>query len=323
MSKVSIIVPAYNVDKYIEKCLNSLVNQTISNIEIIVINDGSKDGTKKIIDKFAKKYPKLIKPIHKENEGVSVARNLGIEMASGEYIGFVDSDDYIDPSMYEKMYLRAKNGDFDAVACDIKIVYPTNNIVVSSGFEEDIECLLQHKEQFVQSYAVIWNKIYKKSIIVDNVRFERDVWYEDVEFLYKIFPFINKIGVVKEPLYNYLQRPGSITYTYNAKLYDIINNWDRIISFYKDHNLYKDFEQELEYSFVRYAYATFVKRLSKVRDYNKFMKGTDFAIEKVNKYFPNYRKNKYLSSNLKGFYLKHFNRNLSRIVFLFEKNKLN
>ena len=323
MPKVSIIVPAYNLEKYIEKCLDSLIHQTISDIEIIIINDGSKDGTKKIIDRFAKKYPKLIKPIHKINEGVSIARNIGIEKASGEYIGFVDGDDYIEPTMYEKMYLKAKNGDFDAVACDINIIYPTDNIITSSGFEEDIDCLLQHKKQIIQSYAVIWNKIYKKNIIVDNVRFEKGVWYEDVEFLYKIFPFINRIGVVKEPLYNYLQRLGSITYTYNDKLYDIINNWDRIISFYKKNHFYKEFEQELEYSFVRYAYATFVKRLSKARDYSKFIKGVDFAIVKVNKFFPNYRKNKYLALNLKGFYLKHFNRALSRIIFLMEKNKLN
>lgn len=108
MVKVSIIVPVYNVEKYLKKCLNSLVNQTLDDIEIIVVNDESPDNSQRIIDEFEKKYPSKIKTITKKNGGQGSARNEGLKVATGEYIGYVDSDDYISNTMFEKMYNTAK-----------------------------------------------------------------------------------------------------------------------------------------------------------------------------------------------------------------------
>ena len=119
---VSIIVPVYNVEKYIDKCLNSLVNQTLKNIEIIVVNDGTKDNSQKIIDKYTKKYS-FIRSYIKENGGLSSARNYGLKHAKGEYIAFVDSDDFVDKNMFEQMYLYAKNNKYDIVVCDTINVY--------------------------------------------------------------------------------------------------------------------------------------------------------------------------------------------------------
>ena len=133
--KVSIIVPVYNVESYLDKCLNSLVNQTLKDIEIIVINDGSTDNSQKIIDKYSKKYKNIIN-ITKENGGVSEARNLGLEKASGEYIGFLDSDDWIEPDMYELMYQKAKTENFDIVACDTQAIYYYKIVYISSNINE-------------------------------------------------------------------------------------------------------------------------------------------------------------------------------------------
>ena len=117
--KISVIIPVYNVEKYIVKCLDSLVNQTLENIEIIVVNDGSKDNSQTIIDKYVKKYPKKIKSYIKENGGQGSARNLGLEYAKGEYISFVDSDDWLDLNALEEMYNLAKKDNSDIVICDM------------------------------------------------------------------------------------------------------------------------------------------------------------------------------------------------------------
>ena len=120
--KVSVIVPVYNVEKYLAKCLDSLINQEFFNYEIIVVNDGSTDNSQEIIEEYAKRYD-IIKDVFKKNGGLSSARNYGLEKASGKYITFVDSDDYVDENMYLKMYEKAKSGNFDIVTSDINYVY--------------------------------------------------------------------------------------------------------------------------------------------------------------------------------------------------------
>ena len=141
MAKVSIIVPVYNVEKYIEKCLKSLVNQTLKDIEIIIVNDGTKDNSQRIVDKYTKKYD-FVKSYIKENGGLSSARNYGLKYANGEYIAFVDSDDYVDKDMYEIMYNKAKSNDFDVVVCNLKYIYDSSASLVSSTYHVYILLLL-------------------------------------------------------------------------------------------------------------------------------------------------------------------------------------
>ena len=124
MIKVSVIVPVYNVEDYIEKCLNSLVNQTLEDIEIIIVNDGSKDNSENIIKSFLSRYPQKIKYLKKENGGLSDARNYGIPYATGEYIAFLDSDDYVELDTYENMYNLAKKENSDMVECNFIWEYP-------------------------------------------------------------------------------------------------------------------------------------------------------------------------------------------------------
>ena len=318
---VSVVVPVYNVEKYIDKCLNSLVNQTLKNIEIIVVNDGSPDNSSKIIEKYENKYPNLIKSYVKENGGLSDARNFGIEKCSGEYIAFLDSDDYVNYDMYEKLYKKAVSKNFDVVVCDTLYDYETKKKFCSSKINEDLFKKEDIKKMMVDFYPAVWNKIYKKSLFDNGIRFKKGIWFEDVEFIYRLIPSINSVGVVNEALINYVQREGAITKTFDKRVYDYITDWNSIIDYYKSNNLFDEYRDELEYSCTRYLFATFVKSLSKMNDNDEFERGVNLAISKVSENFPNYKKNKYLKKiTLKNIYLRNFNLKLANVFFK-TKNK--
>lgn len=325
MKDISIIVPAYNAEKYLEKCLNSLVNQTKNNIEIIVINDGSTDDTEKIILNFKEKYPQMIKYIFQENSGQSVARNKGIEIAVGKYIAFVDSDDYVEKCMFEVIYNKAIEKDFDVVASNVNCIYPKKNVKISSGIKfESVSLTRNEKSDLLRNmYPVVWNKIYKKELFENKkILFEPDLWFEDVLFLYKLIPYIKSIGFVEDVLYQYVQRQNSVTYTYSDKLLDIYNMLEKLVNFYKENGL-DEFTNEIEYIYVRYMLATYIKRLAKAKDKKKFDEGVKFAKDEVYKHFPNYRNNMYLKGLGKNFYLKYFNKLFADLIYYVEKNKMN
>jgi len=330
MPKVSIIVPVYNTERYLDKCLTSLVRQTLDDIEIIVVNDGSPDNSQKIIDIYVNKYPERIKAYIKPNGGLSDARNFGILKARGEYIGFVDSDDYVSKSMYEKLYNKAKEANYEMVECLVSLVYEDkpkgekierlNNIkLIDSNDRKEI------KQNLVTMYPTVWNKIYKKNIILqeDNkMLFKEGIWFEDTEWMLRLYPSIESIGSIQESLYFYLQRSTSITFTYNEKLYDFINNMKGIVEHYKEKGLYEEYKNELEYLFARYAYITFPKRLSKTKNKKMYNKGIDYGIMSVKDFFPDYKKNIYLKQKgLKNWYIKNFNKTLSHINYYINKDK--
>ena len=308
--KVSVIVPVYKVEQYISKCLDSLVNQTLEDMEIIVVNDGSPDNSEKIIKDYAKKY-KNIKYLKKENGGLSSARNFGLKHATGEYIGFVDSDDYVDKRMYQMMYEKAIEASADLVVCDLNYVYEDKEEKAYSNIETDTTDI---KSIMNNIYPAAWNKLYKKELFDNEVYFKEGVWYEDVEFIYRLLPYVNKIGVVHEHFYKYIQRENSIIRTIDKRLYNYIDNWNGILEFYKKRDLYISYEKELEYSYVRYLYATFIKQACKY-DYENYLKAVDEAIKNVKNSFPKYRKNKYFYKSLKGIYLIIFNKNLAKILY--------
>ena len=310
--KVSVIVPVYNVEKYLAKCLDSLVNQTLKEIEIIVVNDGTKDNSQKIIDKYSKKY-KQIKAYKKENGGQSSARNYGLSKATGEYIGFTDGDDYVSPDMYEKMYQKAKSGNFDIVACDLNYVYEDNRAVrrISSGIDNDTYDI---RKILPCIYPIVCNSIFKRELFKNKITFKEGVWFEDVEFIYRMLTYIKSIGVVKEPFVQYLQREGSVTKSIDPRIYDYIDNWNDTIEFYKKRKLYDKYRKELEFCYVRYIYATFIKQAT---NFNKeeYKKAVNRAIPNVKKHFPHYHKNSYFYGSVKGIYLLLFNRQLAKLVY--------
>ena len=197
--KVSIIVPFYNVEDYIERCLDSLVNQTLREIEIILVNDGSKDKSADIAFKYLNKYPDKIKYVEKINGGLSDARNYGMEYATGEYIAFIDSDDYVERDMYEKMYSVAKRENSDMVECDFYWEYQNKSKV-------DCGKKYTNKKEMIEKIRVVaWNKLIRRKILEkSNIKFPKGLRYEDVEFTYKLIPFIKKFSFCKIPFINYI-----------------------------------------------------------------------------------------------------------------------
>ena len=160
---ISIIIPTYNMEKYLDKCLSSLLVNGMERVEIIVVNDGSKDNTAVLLEEYNKNFPDKIIVIHQENKGVSEARNAGLNIAKGDYITFLDIDDYIKNEMYFKLMSKAIDEEFDIVACDTLAIYPDYEKKIVSSIEDNqkIEKLL------IDAYSVLWNKVYKKEIIDD------------------------------------------------------------------------------------------------------------------------------------------------------------
>lgn len=322
MTKLSVIVPCYNTSKYLSTCVDSIIANKVKDMEIILVNDGSKDNTLDVIKEYAEKYPKLIKYIDKKNGGLSDARNVGIKQASGEYIALIDSDDYIDNDMLSKIMKKAIEGNFDIVTCDVKMIYSDHDVYVNPGFSNDLLSKEEIKNVMYDFYPAVCNKIYKRKLL-DKVIFKKGILYEDVEFIYRLLPNVSSVGVVSGVYYNYLQRENSITYTYNEKLSDLVNNFDSIFEYYEKNNIFSEYKDELEYVYVRYSFATYMKRLAKTKNKKIYNDGYKFVVKKVKGKFPNYKKNKYMKCSKKGIYLKMFNKLIANIVYYVERNKAN
>ena len=285
MTKVSVIVPVYNVEEYIAKCLDSLVKQTLKDIEIIVVNDGSPDNSQEIIDKYVKKY-KNVKSYIKKNGGLSDARNYGLKYAKGKYIAFVDSDDYVDKTMMEKMYNTAIDNDLDIVVCDSIELKGNNQILKKSN--------LHYSDDVVKNYIIsppmAWSRMYKEEIFNKN-EFTKGIYYEDLDFTPSLVNVTKKIGFIEEGLYYYVQRDDSIMRQkkYNPKLLDIF----KVLNKNKE-LLYDDYKEEVEYLYITHLLRTATLRFL---DY----KEKDMLLEQLNKVvheiIPNYKNNKYFQKS--------------------------
>ena len=211
MIKVSVIVPVYNVEQFLPKCLESIINQSLEDIEIICINDGSTDNSLSILENYAL-MDSRIKIIDKKNEGQSVARNLGIEMSQGEYLGFVDADDWIDFDFFEKLYNTAKK-----CACDIATAgfkrYKKSRFKVSKFFEAELVCTnVDDKARLdcLPAHNYIWNKIYKRTVwFENNIKFQSGRYYEDMALVIKILNTLGKMVTVPNTYYNYRMNSNS------------------------------------------------------------------------------------------------------------------
>lgn len=206
--KISVIVSVYNTEKYIEKCLDSLLNQTYSNIEIVVINDCSTDGSLKILKKYAKKYDNMILIENKENKGLSYSRNIGLEKATGEYIGYIDSDDYVDSTYYEQMMKAIKKEKSEIAIADMKIVYEDGSFpdYVSKGCNGEVNTLNIIKNGLAASAC---NKLFKREII-EKYKFSEGKLNEDLAVILPSIVAAKKISYVENNNYYYVQHTGSI-----------------------------------------------------------------------------------------------------------------
>lgn len=217
MDLISVIIPVYNVEHYITRCLDSLINQSYKNLEIILINDGSTDKSGEICDNYSNQYENIY-IYHKENGGVSSARNLGLEKinANSKFIGFIDPDDFIDPNMYKILYDNLIKYDADMSICDMEKIYDNNcNFKKISNIDDtkltDNKEVLEDFFNGPDMYGVVWNKLYKRECIED-IRFEIGKAYEDIMYSPEAIYNSKKIVITNKKLYYYYQRKESITH---------------------------------------------------------------------------------------------------------------
>lgn len=211
---ISIIVPVYRVEKYLKKCVDSLINQTYKNLEIILVDDGSPDNCPIVCDTYAKIDSRIV-VIHKENGGLSDARNAGLDIASGEYIGFVDSDDYISPDMYEALLRGLTEDNSDIACCNYLQVNEEGTAYKDQELPIKDECLDSRGAyelliKYGGYYAVAWNKLYRRQIW-ETIRYPKGRKYEDMFVICALIEQCAKISHVNSPLYYYVRREGSIT----------------------------------------------------------------------------------------------------------------
>lgn len=209
--KISVVVPVYNVELYLEKCVNSIINQKYRNLEIILVDDGSPDNSGKICDSFLEKDNR-IKVIHKSNGGLSDARNAGIDIATGDFITFVDSDDWIEQDIYYNAMKKNKKNDSDIIVFGIQRDYDDGKKVISKLEKEEILTNVEgliYLNSFKNIDLSSCNKIYKKELF-DNIRFPINKKCEDYYIMFKLFDISQKILLISDVGYHYFQRTGSI-----------------------------------------------------------------------------------------------------------------
>ena len=287
MVKYSIIVPVYNVDAYLDKCFNSLVNQNNDNYEIIVVNDGSTDNSQNIINEYKNKYPKLIKAYKKENEGLSSARNYGIDKANGEYLLFVDSDDYVSDNYLNILDNYVKSNNPDILVFNFNAVND-NLIEKKNTYFTDFKDL---QKKFLTGNPSACNKLIKKDIFIkNNIKFMENVYYEDLATIPSLVCYTSNICFIDDYLYYYVIRDNSITNKrkFNTKMDNIFEVLD-----YNYKLLINDFKEEVEYLYIEHLLRCASLRYMEYKKYEQINKINNI----IKNYFPKWYKNIYYKKN--------------------------
>ena len=317
MDKISVIVPAYNAEKTIGKCLETLVNQTYDNMEIIVIDDGSKDGTLKILKDYQKKYPNKFIIISRENKGIGYTRNEGIKKATGKYLGFIDSDDYVELEMYEHLLEHMRKTKSDIVVCDY-YQFDENKRIIKKVTDFEPTTLLNSPNLINEINTAPWNKLYKKEIF-DDIEYPENLKYEDLSTVLFALLKANKIAKLNEPLVDYYINMNGETQTYNYKIFDIFDVLQMIIdNFPKEH---KKINKEIfSLACIRINY--YVASLLDYNDREMVLRFYEQSVTFMNKNFKNWRLRFIKSSqNAKEFIIRIMRTN-SWLYKIFIKHKI-
>ena len=264
---VSIVVPVYNVEQYLEKSINSIINQSYKKIEIIIVNDGSTDGSLEICNSFKKKDNR-IEIISKQNGGLSDARNVGIERAKGKYITFIDSDDYIDDNYVEAMISSIKENDSDICIASHRVLYP-NTIIDKSTKQNYVANSKEILSKMLYDDGIdvsAWAKLYKTELL-SSIKYPVGRLYEDSATTYKLIDSATKICVNSVPIYNYIVRANSIANVkFNEKKFDLIKSTEEMTDYIK--SKYPELEKGCKRRLV-YAYLSTLTQLARSNEKDK------------------------------------------------------
>lgn len=294
--KISIVVAVYNAEKHLPRCLDALVNQTLKEIEILCVDDGSTDSAPQIVDQYAEKYPEKIKAFHKENGGEFTTRNYGLERATGEYVTFVDNDDWVEKDWAEKLYNAAKSNDADLAVCGFeRIDLETNKVVAKdmTGYGTCVKEIVNNDDYMVFINPAPWNKIYKREKVKD-LRFLNFRGFNDMIFLTSSFTKIDKIAFIPDVLYHYYLRYDSQIHNVNEQ---DVNNFKKYLldlkQLYIDENKYEEMKYILDLMAFIHLGVSVMYRASydPSIDIKKMTKET---IIYLNENFPTWRKNPFL-----------------------------
>lgn len=295
---ISIVIPIYNTEEYLEECLESVINQTYKDYEVILINDGSTDNSLLIANKYANKYNN-IRVINQKNCGQSVARNRGIKEAKGKYIYFADSDDILEKNLLEDCHKKFEENDIDMVMFGYKFL-------CKNGIDEHLnnkEILISLSDEYVSGkdifkkniyindfLAVVWTQMYKKSFLLENkLFFQEKIFYEDLEFIFKAFLKSKRMIYLNKSMYLYRRRPTSTTtnnVVNNGKYIKSLNTViDKIIEFFNDMDRSDDILEDSVRKYLNHIFKILVTYLNKEYIYNKF---TEDIQLNINKYLNQY-----------------------------------
>lgn len=297
MIKYSFIVPVYNVERYLKRCLDSIIAQTYHDYEAILIDDGSTDSSGQLVDEYALTYPDKMRVIHQKNAGLGGARNTGIEAAKGEYLIMVDSDDYISERMLETVDRYLTQYHNDILIFDFVMEEEDGSQTVQH-LHGEIPYMQITRQRFLQETPAAWNKIYKASLFKDtDVRYPGRIYYEDIATSPCLGLYASNIGVINESLYYYIQRESSIIHTKNTKrMTEICTAVKITLEYFKAQGKFEEYKSELEWMTVSHVLCSGVQRIllvqydrEKVNDLYQFVEG----------YFPEYTKNPYVIAYMK------------------------
>lgn len=297
MPKISVVIPVYNVEKYLERCFNSVVEQSFTDYDIWIINDGSTDNSADICAAYKEKYPHKVNLIHQENRGVGAARNLGVNKCSGEYILFVDSDDYIELCALQKISdaIDAHN-DPDMVIFDCRSFSDEKTLLLYKSNVEPrkVFSFFDHPE-IIHTPINAWLRAVKRKIYINNnVTFPARLWYEDLATVPKLIVHCKTIVYIDEILYHYYIRNGSIMHNqnYDRKI-ELLSIMDMVLEFFKQKNLFNTFYPEIEFLAVSHILLGQARQLTRARSNHP-------VLIKMHEYlqsnFSNFYKNKYLKN---------------------------
>lgn len=304
--EISIVIPCYNEENNIKRCIDSVKKQSYEDFEVILVDDGSTDKTAEVIKKNIE-GDKRFKYYHKENGGVSSARNYGIKKAAGSYISFIDSDDYIDPDFLKLLYENIKENNGDISICYYNRVYDSSTKEMK--FNKEYHDLIK--------FPAPWGKLYKTSLFTENnLYYPEGKWYEDLGVFSKLLMLNPKISLVEKPLLNYmyLQNSDSIMHSYDNRIYQIYDIMEDIEKFAKENGIYEKNIDKIEFIYIYHVLIGTIYRSSFLDDFDKN------TIKKIVRYvedkYPNWHNNKYIQTLPLTFkiYLFCLNNNFNKLL---------